>query len=67
MTLTPRFLIDRLGRRPLLLISSTMMALSSFILAHSINLGLVIPSSLAIIIFVAGFSLGLVPVPFCDP
>ncbi|CAH7680935.1 hypothetical protein PPACK8108_LOCUS13464, partial [Phakopsora pachyrhizi] len=58
------FLIDRLGRGPLLLISSTMMALSSFILAHSINMGLVMPSSLGTIIFVAGFSLGLGPVPF---
>ncbi|CAH7671187.1 hypothetical protein PPACK8108_LOCUS5945, partial [Phakopsora pachyrhizi] len=63
MTFTPLFLIDRLGRRPLLLISSTVMALSLFILAHSINLGLEIPSSLGIIIFVAGFSLGLGPVP----
>ncbi|CAH7682584.1 hypothetical protein PPACK8108_LOCUS15560, partial [Phakopsora pachyrhizi] len=57
------FFIDRLGRRPLLLISSTMMALSLFILAHSINLGLVISSSLGIIIFISGFSLGLGPVP----
>ncbi|CAH7676208.1 hypothetical protein PPACK8108_LOCUS11320, partial [Phakopsora pachyrhizi] len=58
MTFTPLFLIERLDRRPLLLISSTMMALSLFILAHSINLGLVIPRSLATVIFVAGFSLG---------
>ncbi|CAH7672090.1 hypothetical protein PPACK8108_LOCUS6871, partial [Phakopsora pachyrhizi] len=64
MTFTPLFLIDRLGRRPLLLIFSTMMALSPFILSHSIYMGLVIPSSLAIVIFVAGFSLGLVPVLF---
>ncbi|KAG0145100.1 hypothetical protein CROQUDRAFT_659026 [Cronartium quercuum f. sp. fusiforme G11] len=64
MTFPPIFLIDRLGRKSLLLISSSMMAFTSFILAFSINIGLAQVSCLAIVCFVASFSVGLGPVPF---
>lgn len=64
MTFPPIFLVDRLGRRSLLLISSSMMALTSFILAFSINIGISQVSSLAIVCFVASFSIGLGPIPF---
>lgn len=64
MTFVPVFLVDKLGRKSLLLISSGSMALSSFVLAFSINIGFVVISSLAIVLFVASFSVGLGPVPF---
>lgn len=40
------------------------MSISSFILAWSINFHLAILSSIAIVAFVAAFSIGLGPVPF---
>ncbi|EGG02384.1 uncharacterized protein MELLADRAFT_44903 [Melampsora larici-populina 98AG31] len=64
MTFPPIFLIDRTGRKPLLIISAGMMALTSCILGFSINIGFAQLSSLAIVCFVASFSLGLGPIPF---
>lgn len=66
MTFPPIFLIpeNRLGRKKLLLISLSTMALSSFFLSFSILNQASISSSIFIILFVAGFSIGLGPIPF---
>lgn len=64
MTFPPIFLVDRLGRKSLLLISSISMGITSFILGFSINYEIAQVSSLAIVLFVASFSVGLGPIPF---
>ncbi|MBW0498665.1 hypothetical protein O181_038380 [Austropuccinia psidii MF-1] len=64
MTFPPIFLVDRLGRKSLLLFSLASMALTSFTLAISINYAFAKVSSIAIVLFVASFSVGLGPVPF---
>jgi MFS family permease len=64
MTFPPIFLVDKVGRKSLLLISACSMAITSFILGFSINYEIAHISSLAIILFVASFSVGLGPIPF---
>ncbi|KDE07312.1 hypothetical protein, variant [Microbotryum lychnidis-dioicae p1A1 Lamole] len=64
MTLPAVYLIDRLGRRALLLISLSSMAVSTAVLAFSINHSLFGLASLCIVLFVATFSIGLGPIPF---
>lgn len=54
---------QHLGRKPLLLASTTFMALSSFLLALTIGRSPVL-SSIAILSFVSSFSIGLGPIPF---
>jgi hypothetical protein len=48
--------------KQLLMVSAATMSLGAFLLAVFMNLGWAIPSSLAIIAFVLGFSVGLGPV-----
>ncbi|EFP78041.1 hypothetical protein PGT21_018677 [Puccinia graminis f. sp. tritici] len=64
MTFPAIFLVDKLGRKCLLLLSAGSMALTSLVLALSINYEIAQLSSLAIVLFVASFSIGLGPIPF---
>ena len=57
-------ILQRLGRRALLLISLGTMSLSTFILAWSLNHSYFVTASTMIVAFVAAFSVGLGPVPF---
>jgi len=66
MTLPPLWLIDeaRFGRRKLLLLSATGMGVSCFVLALGLVSSYAMLSSLAILLVIAFFSVGLGPVPF---
>ncbi|KAK4048609.1 Bifunctional purine biosynthesis protein PurH [Microbotryomycetes sp. JL221] len=64
MTLPAVYLVDRVGRRSLLLFSLTTMSISSLVLAYSINHSKFLLAATFIVLFVATFSVGLGPVPF---
>ncbi|KAI5474342.1 multicopper oxidase [Pseudohyphozyma bogoriensis] len=64
MTIPAVYLIDRLGRRPLLVTSLAFMTISSFVLAYSINNFKFFLAAVFIVLFVASFSIGLGPIPF---
>ncbi|WVQ72890.1 hypothetical protein IAR50_002451 [Cryptococcus sp. DSM 104548] len=64
MTLPAIFLMDRLGRRTLILASIAGMATTSVLLALGLNDHLQALSAISIIAFIASFSIGLGPVPF---
>ncbi|CAG8592680.1 22465_t:CDS:2 [Cetraspora pellucida] len=64
MTVVSAYLIDKSGRRTLLLSSSLFMSISSAILALSINNNYGFLSAISIIGFIASFAIGLGPVPF---
>jgi SP family facilitated glucose transporter-like MFS transporter 3 len=66
MTFPPIYLINEslLGRKRLLQISSASMAISSLALAFALLFGQSILAAVSIVVFVAGFSLGLGPIPF---
>ncbi|KAK0566066.1 Bifunctional purine biosynthesis protein PurH [Tilletia horrida] len=66
MTFPPIYLIDesRLGRKRLLLLSASTMSAFAVLLGFSINSGWRTLSAVAIVGFVAAFSVGLGPVPF---
>lgn len=60
----PILLIERMGRKSLLLTSLALMSLFSFALGYGVNANAGLISSIAILAFVAAFSIGLGPVPF---
>ncbi|KAI5453753.1 Bifunctional purine biosynthesis protein PurH [Naganishia albida] len=64
MTVPSLVLIDRIGRKPLLLSSLAGMAISAILLATGLDGHHQILSSITIITFVAAFALGLGPIPF---
>ncbi|GAA5944298.1 hypothetical protein JCM3775_003318 [Rhodotorula graminis] len=64
MTFPAIFLIDRLGRRSLLLVSLSAMSLSTAVLGWAINTEHFVVASAGIIAFVVSFAVGLGPVPF---
>ncbi|GAA5858373.1 hypothetical protein JCM1840_001170 [Sporobolomyces johnsonii] len=64
MTLPTVYLIDRLGRRSLLVMSLITMSMSSLVLGWAINTDQFTIASVFIILFVVSFAMGLGPVPF---
>lgn len=64
MTFPAILLVDRLGRRTLLFASSALMLLFAVVLGWGLDEHLRKTCSLAIVAFIAAFSLGLGPVPF---
>ncbi|KAF8589928.1 general substrate transporter [Ramaria rubella] len=64
MTFLPIYLIERLGRRTLITMSTVGAILSLLGLGYGLNDGRVILASVAVLTFVASFAIGLGPVPF---
>ncbi|QRV89647.1 Sugar (and other) transporter [Ceratobasidium sp. AG-Ba] len=64
MTFPPIFLVDRLGRKPLLMMSIMGAIISSAALGISLDAGITSLSSIAVLGFVASFAIGLGPVPY---
>lgn len=64
MTFPAIFLVDRLGRRTLLLASSFLMMLFAILLGWGLNEHFRKVCSFAIVAFIAAFSIGLGPIPF---
>ncbi|KAL4065448.1 general substrate transporter [Scleroderma citrinum] len=64
MTFPPIFLIERLGRKQLMRISVAGALISHFAVGYGLNKGMVTLPSIAIIVFVMSFAIGLGPVPF---
>ncbi|KAI0273858.1 general substrate transporter [Gloeopeniophorella convolvens] len=64
MTFPPIFLIERVGRRVLLLISIGGALLSLVIVGHGLDSGMMTTSSISILTFVMSFAIGLGPIPF---
>jgi len=64
MTLPAIFLIDKLGRRTLLVSSLATMSISSIVLGYSINNEMYVVASAGIMAFVVSFAMGLGPLPF---
>lgn len=64
MTFPPILLIERIGRRQLLAISTIGALISLFTVGWALNSGRVTLSSLAIMSFVTSFAVGLGPIPF---
>ncbi|KAM0684690.1 hypothetical protein MDAP_000464 [Mitosporidium daphniae] len=58
------FLIDRSGRRPLLLLSTVICCISTFCIVIGFLFGLTLLKVIPAITFVAGFAIGLGPVPW---
>ena len=57
-------LTDRLGRKTCLLMSVSVMGISSLFIGLGIAQHIPIMSGVAVVVFVAGFALGLGPIPF---
>ncbi|KAI0811033.1 general substrate transporter [Irpex lacteus] len=64
MTFPPIFLIERLGRKKLLTLSTTGAIISLLGVGFGLNTGVVALASITILTFVASFATGIGPVPF---
>ncbi|KAF9194686.1 hypothetical protein BGZ51_008617, partial [Haplosporangium sp. Z 767] len=64
MTLIAAYVMDKAGRRTLLMTSGTAMGINSVLLAMSLNYEIPMLSAVSIIGFVASFAIGLGPIPF---
>jgi len=64
LTLAPVFLIERMGRRGLFVLSASGITIASLILAFGINIGTTVMPSFGILLHVSAFSLGMGPIPF---
>ncbi|GAA5938342.1 uncharacterized protein JCM15063_000707 [Sporobolomyces koalae] len=64
MTFPAVYLVDKLGRKTLLLVSLATMSLSSLVLGYSINHDRLFVASVGIMAFVVSFAMGLGPIPF---
>jgi len=64
MTILALFIVDRAGRKPLLMGSVTGMAFMSALLAFALDHGHNLLSAASIILFIVSFSIGLGPVPW---
>ncbi|KAF5387155.1 hypothetical protein D9615_001699 [Tricholomella constricta] len=64
MTFPPIILIERMGRRQLLAISTIGALISLFTVGFGLNTGRVTLTSIAILTFVTSFAVGLGPIPF---
>jgi len=64
MTFPPIFLIERMGRKPLLQASVAGALASHIAVGLGLDTGTVILSSIAVMTFVMSFAIGLGPVPF---
>ncbi|KAK1067655.1 Bifunctional purine biosynthesis protein PurH [Friedmanniomyces endolithicus] len=64
VTVSAAPLVDRLGRKPCLLMSIAGMGVNSLLLALGIMHSIPVLSAIAVLLFVASFGLGLGPVPF---
>jgi len=64
MTFPPIILIERMGRKQLLVISAAGAVASLLGVGYGLNRGLVTLSSIAIVTFIMAFAIGLGPIPF---
>jgi MFS family permease len=64
MTIVSAGLIEKTGRRKLLLLSISSMSVSSAMLGLGITYNIAVLSAFAIVLFVATFAIGLGPIPF---
>lgn len=64
MTFPPIVLIEKMGRKPLLTISTLGALASLTCIGFGLNMGSVSLSSVAILTFVMSFAIGLGPIPF---
>jgi len=64
MTFPPIILIEKLGRRKLLFGSALGALLSLVVVGYGLNNGLSMAASVAIVLFVMSFAVGLGPIPF---
>lgn len=63
-TVTAAPLIEKYGRKPLLLVSCIGMTLTSLLLSSSLLFGFSIPASISAMLFAISFALGLGPIPW---
>jgi MFS family permease len=64
MTVCAAVMIERTGRRNLVLCSAAGMSVSSICLAFALNNSQTVPAVIACLVFISTFSIGLGPIPF---
>ncbi|EDO17548.1 hypothetical protein Kpol_534p27 [Vanderwaltozyma polyspora DSM 70294] len=64
MTVVSSFVIDKKGRKPLLLISTSILSISAFLISVSITQDIVSLLVISLFVYIAAFAFGLGPIPF---